>query len=49
MRVFIIFFERQVWINDGLLEYHHTTSRITRSYPSPLGNNDYTQIQEKTQ
>ncbi|MFS8008403.1 hypothetical protein Hanom_Chr14g01272371 [Helianthus anomalus] len=31
------FFERQIWITDGPLEYHRATSRITRSYPSPLG------------
>ncbi|MFS7922704.1 hypothetical protein Hanom_Chr03g00252141 [Helianthus anomalus] len=43
------FFERQIWITDGPLEYHRGTSRTTRSYPSPLGNNAYTPIQEKTQ
>ncbi|MFS7912512.1 hypothetical protein Hanom_Chr02g00130781 [Helianthus anomalus] len=32
-----------------LLEYHRATSRTTRSYPSPLGNNAYTPIQEETQ
>ncbi|MFS7979746.1 hypothetical protein Hanom_Chr10g00931311 [Helianthus anomalus] len=30
------FFERQIWITDGPLEYHRATSGITRSYPSPL-------------
>ncbi|MFS7981528.1 hypothetical protein Hanom_Chr10g00951991 [Helianthus anomalus] len=44
-----IFFEWQIWITDGLLEYHRATSRTTRSYPSPLGNNTYTPIQEETQ
>ncbi|MFS7910943.1 hypothetical protein Hanom_Chr02g00112131 [Helianthus anomalus] len=39
----------QIWITDGLLEYHRATSRTTRSYPSPLGNNAYTPIQEETQ
>ncbi|MFS7959276.1 hypothetical protein Hanom_Chr08g00689221 [Helianthus anomalus] len=34
---FFFFFERQIWITDGLLEYHRATSRTTRSYPSPLG------------
>ncbi|MFS7986273.1 hypothetical protein Hanom_Chr11g01008371 [Helianthus anomalus] len=43
------FFERQIWITDGPLEYHRATSRTTRSYPSPLGNNGYTPIQEETQ
>ncbi|MFS7973914.1 hypothetical protein Hanom_Chr09g00862281 [Helianthus anomalus] len=38
------FFERQIWITDGPLEYHRATSRTTRSYPSPLGNNAYTPI-----
>ncbi|MFS8010470.1 hypothetical protein Hanom_Chr14g01297451 [Helianthus anomalus] len=37
--IYIYFFERQIWITDGPLEYHRATSRITRSYPSPLGNN----------
>ncbi|MFS7949355.1 hypothetical protein Hanom_Chr06g00570831 [Helianthus anomalus] len=45
----LFFFERQIWITDGLLEYHRATSRTTRSYPSPLGNNAYTPIQEETQ
>ncbi|MFS8000775.1 hypothetical protein Hanom_Chr13g01182421 [Helianthus anomalus] len=31
------FFERQIWITDGPLEYHLATSGTTRSYPSPLG------------
>ncbi|MFS7974772.1 hypothetical protein Hanom_Chr10g00872601 [Helianthus anomalus] len=31
------FFERQIWITDGPLEYHRATSGTTRSYPSPLG------------
>ncbi|MFS8027254.1 hypothetical protein Hanom_Chr16g01496501 [Helianthus anomalus] len=31
------FFERQIWITDGSLEYHRATSETTRSYPSPLG------------
>ncbi|MFS7948505.1 hypothetical protein Hanom_Chr06g00560781 [Helianthus anomalus] len=44
-----IFFERQTWITDGLLEYHRTTCRTTRSYPSPLINNAYTPIQEEIQ
>ncbi|MFS8008520.1 hypothetical protein Hanom_Chr14g01273771 [Helianthus anomalus] len=44
----IFFFERQIWITDGPLEYHRATSRTTRSYPSPLGNNAYTPIQEET-
>ncbi|MFS7960853.1 hypothetical protein Hanom_Chr08g00707961 [Helianthus anomalus] len=44
-----LFFERQIWITDGPLEYHRATSRTTRSYPSPLGNNAYTPIQEETQ
>ncbi|MFS8018968.1 hypothetical protein Hanom_Chr15g01398351 [Helianthus anomalus] len=43
------FFERQIWITDGPLEYHRATSRTTRSYPSPLSNNAYTPIQEETQ
>ncbi|MFS7996808.1 hypothetical protein Hanom_Chr12g01134141 [Helianthus anomalus] len=34
---FFFFFERQIWITDGSLEYHRTTRGITRSYPSPLG------------
>ncbi|MFS7942113.1 hypothetical protein Hanom_Chr06g00484271 [Helianthus anomalus] len=46
---FFFFFERQIWITDGPLEYHRATSRTTRSYPSPLGNNAYTPIQEETQ
>ncbi|MFS7924785.1 hypothetical protein Hanom_Chr03g00276751 [Helianthus anomalus] len=33
------FFERQIWITDGPLEYHRTTNRTTRSYPSPLYTN----------
>ncbi|KAM0020579.1 hypothetical protein Hdeb2414_s0025g00668671 [Helianthus debilis subsp. tardiflorus] len=45
----LLFFERQIWITDGPLEYHRATSRTTRSYPSPLGNNAYTPIQEETQ
>ncbi|MFS7940929.1 hypothetical protein Hanom_Chr05g00470101 [Helianthus anomalus] len=44
---FFFFFERQIWITDGLLEYHRATSRTTRSYPSPLDNNAYTPIQEE--
>ncbi|KAF5784703.1 hypothetical protein HanXRQr2_Chr10g0420041 [Helianthus annuus] len=36
-------------ITDGPLEYHRATSKTTRSYPSPLGNNAYTPIQEETQ
>ncbi|MFS7995633.1 hypothetical protein Hanom_Chr12g01120221 [Helianthus anomalus] len=43
------FFERQIWITDGPLEYHRATSRTIRSYPSPLGNNAYTPIQEEAQ
>ncbi|MFS8011726.1 hypothetical protein Hanom_Chr14g01312441 [Helianthus anomalus] len=31
------FFERQIWITDGPLEYHRATRGTTRSYPSPLG------------
>ncbi|MFS8033097.1 hypothetical protein Hanom_Chr17g01565471 [Helianthus anomalus] len=46
---FFFFFERQIWITDGPLEYHRVTSRNTRSYPSPLDNNVYTPIQEETQ
>ncbi|MFS7921362.1 hypothetical protein Hanom_Chr03g00235921 [Helianthus anomalus] len=37
------------WNTDGPLEYHRATSRTPRSYPSPLGNNVYTPIQEETQ
>ncbi|MFS7949699.1 hypothetical protein Hanom_Chr06g00574651 [Helianthus anomalus] len=33
----VFFFERQIWITDGPLEYHRVTSGTTRSYPSPLG------------
>ncbi|MFS7945043.1 hypothetical protein Hanom_Chr06g00519321 [Helianthus anomalus] len=32
-----IYFERQIWITDGSLEYHRATSGTIRSYPSPLG------------
>ncbi|MFS7972192.1 hypothetical protein Hanom_Chr09g00841811 [Helianthus anomalus] len=46
---FFFFFKRQIWITDGPLEYHRATSRTTRSYSSPLGNNAYTPIQEETQ
>ncbi|MFS7937850.1 hypothetical protein Hanom_Chr05g00432611 [Helianthus anomalus] len=49
LSIFFFFFERQIWITDGPLEYHRATSRTTRSYPSPLGNNAYTPIQEETQ
>ncbi|MFS7983097.1 hypothetical protein Hanom_Chr11g00970511 [Helianthus anomalus] len=49
LKTCIFFFERQIWITDGLLEYHRVTSRTTRSYPSPLDNNVYTPIQEETQ
>ncbi|MFS8028993.1 hypothetical protein Hanom_Chr16g01517101 [Helianthus anomalus] len=47
--LFFFFFlsERQIWITDGLLQYHRATSRTTRSYPSPLGNNAYTPIRRK--
>ncbi|MFS8030482.1 hypothetical protein Hanom_Chr17g01534581 [Helianthus anomalus] len=31
------FFERQIWITDGPLQYHRATSGTTRSYPAPLG------------
>ncbi|MFS7954310.1 hypothetical protein Hanom_Chr07g00628781 [Helianthus anomalus] len=31
------FFERQIWIIDGPLEYHRATRGTTQSYPSPLG------------
>ncbi|KAJ0895946.1 hypothetical protein HanRHA438_Chr08g0328951 [Helianthus annuus] len=31
--VSFFFFERQIWITDGPLEYHRATSRTTRSYP----------------
>ncbi|MFS7949913.1 hypothetical protein Hanom_Chr06g00577221 [Helianthus anomalus] len=48
-RIHMFFFERQIWITDGSLEYHCATSRTIRSYPSPLGNNAYTTIQEETQ
>ncbi|KAJ0484909.1 hypothetical protein HanHA89_Chr14g0562141 [Helianthus annuus] len=34
---FFFFFERQIWITDGPLEYHRATRGTTRSYPSPLG------------
>ncbi|MFS8018032.1 hypothetical protein Hanom_Chr15g01387391 [Helianthus anomalus] len=34
---FCFFFERQIWITDGPLEYHRVTRGTTRSYPSPLG------------
>ncbi|MFS7935852.1 hypothetical protein Hanom_Chr05g00408411 [Helianthus anomalus] len=44
--LFFFFFERQIWITDGTLEYHRVASRTTRSYPSPLGNNAYTPITE---
>ncbi|MFS7895576.1 hypothetical protein Hanom_Chr00s003057g01708381 [Helianthus anomalus] len=33
----VFFFERQIWITDGPLEYYRSTSGTTRSYPSPLG------------
>ncbi|MFS8013546.1 hypothetical protein Hanom_Chr14g01334221 [Helianthus anomalus] len=33
----LIFFERQIWITDGLLNYHRAISGTTRSYPSPPG------------
>ncbi|MFS7911290.1 hypothetical protein Hanom_Chr02g00116381 [Helianthus anomalus] len=39
---FFFFFERQIRITDGPLEYYRDTSRTTQSYPSPLGNNAYT-------
>ncbi|MFS7895681.1 hypothetical protein Hanom_Chr00s003213g01710671 [Helianthus anomalus] len=45
----LIFFERQIWIIDGPLEYYRATSRTTQSYPSPLGNNAHTPIREETQ
>ncbi|MFS7929423.1 hypothetical protein Hanom_Chr04g00332381 [Helianthus anomalus] len=35
--IYIYFFERQIWITDGPLEYHRATRGTTRSYPSPLG------------
>ncbi|MFS7959161.1 hypothetical protein Hanom_Chr08g00687371 [Helianthus anomalus] len=38
------FFEWQIWITDGPLEYHRVTNITTRSSPSPLGNNAYTPI-----
>ncbi|MFS7907245.1 hypothetical protein Hanom_Chr01g00069001 [Helianthus anomalus] len=47
--IFYSFFLTANWITDGPLEYHRATSRTTRSYPSPLGNNAYTPIQEETQ
>ncbi|MFS7952480.1 hypothetical protein Hanom_Chr07g00607431 [Helianthus anomalus] len=31
------FFERQIWITDGPLEYHRATRGTIRSYPSSLG------------
>ncbi|MFS8028093.1 hypothetical protein Hanom_Chr16g01506441 [Helianthus anomalus] len=37
IRGFDHFFERQIWITNGPLEYHRVTSGTTRSYPSPLG------------
>ncbi|KAJ0669651.1 hypothetical protein HanPI659440_Chr17g0703531 [Helianthus annuus] len=39
-----------LFFNDTFrsMEYHRGTSKTTRSYPSPLGNNAYTPIQEKT-
>ncbi|MFS7916101.1 hypothetical protein Hanom_Chr02g00173161 [Helianthus anomalus] len=43
------FFERQIWITDAPLEYYRVTSRTTRSYQFPLGNNAYTPIQNETQ
>ncbi|MFS7993493.1 hypothetical protein Hanom_Chr12g01094781 [Helianthus anomalus] len=43
------FLNGKFWITDGPLKYHRPTSRITRSYPSPLDNNAYTLIQEETQ
>ncbi|MFS7889139.1 hypothetical protein Hanom_Chr00s000003g01603401 [Helianthus anomalus] len=43
------FLNGKFWITDGPLEYYRATSRTTRSYPSPLGNNAYTPIQEETQ
>ncbi|MFS7983643.1 hypothetical protein Hanom_Chr11g00976901 [Helianthus anomalus] len=46
---FCFFLNGKFWITDGPLEYHRATSRTTRSYPSPLGNNAYTPIQEETQ
>ncbi|MFS7903041.1 hypothetical protein Hanom_Chr01g00019331 [Helianthus anomalus] len=49
MAVYSFFFERQIWITDGPLEYHRATSRTTRSYPSPVSNNAYTPIQKETQ
>ncbi|MFS8009794.1 hypothetical protein Hanom_Chr14g01289541 [Helianthus anomalus] len=36
LSLFFFFFERQIWITDGPLEYHRATSGTTRSYPSPL-------------
>ncbi|MFS7943830.1 hypothetical protein Hanom_Chr06g00504811 [Helianthus anomalus] len=47
--IFINFFEQQFWITDGPLEYHRATSGTTRSYPSPLGYNACTLIQEENQ
>ncbi|MFS8001118.1 hypothetical protein Hanom_Chr13g01186471 [Helianthus anomalus] len=47
LSLYIYFFERQIWITDGLLEYHRATSRTTRPYPSPLCNNAYTPIEEE--
>ncbi|MFS7953464.1 hypothetical protein Hanom_Chr07g00618951 [Helianthus anomalus] len=35
-KVMYFFFERQIQITDGPLEYHRATSGTTRSYPSPL-------------
>ncbi|MFS7937221.1 hypothetical protein Hanom_Chr05g00425061 [Helianthus anomalus] len=49
MCVCVCFFERQIWNTDGPLEYHRATSRTTRSYPSLLGYNVYTSIQDETQ
>ncbi|MFS7942804.1 hypothetical protein Hanom_Chr06g00492821 [Helianthus anomalus] len=45
--IYFFFFERQIWITNGTLKYHRATSRT--SYPSPLGNNAYTPIQDETQ
>ncbi|MFS8019407.1 hypothetical protein Hanom_Chr15g01403421 [Helianthus anomalus] len=42
------FFERQIWITDGPLEFHRATSGTTRSYLSPLGIIPIHQFRKKT-
>ncbi|MFS7921748.1 hypothetical protein Hanom_Chr03g00240521 [Helianthus anomalus] len=45
----LFFLNGKFWITDRPLEYHRATSKATRSYPSPLGYNAYTPVQEETQ